>query len=250
MPPLTWREPNMTHESFAIGSAADWFAGLASFAVVVAAVFQDRIRHALLPPNLTPELHPARPDCQMMPLHVPGEPIYTTADALVMRLRVRNRGRAAATNVSVFVARLQELRDGKWKDCPWFLQQFLRWSHAPIDDAIVLRRLPRRAWHHCDLGTIVDPQQYQRFIQRELKENFGKNILHLSTQVTPTDQSNTLIPGRYRLDLELRCDEVDPTVSSIDVTVPQTWSPDLQSLLSQLDVQPKPDPSERTAGRT
>jgi hypothetical protein len=117
-----------------------------------------------------------------------------------LRLWITNLGKARATEVQVFVAKLAK-RDAtrKFVSVLNFVPMNLRWSNARDwkEPEIFASGISQGMGKHCDLCSISDPENPQD----KLLGYEGQCIANLQLEVLPTGNRHRLPPGDYLLEL-------------------------------------------------
>jgi hypothetical protein len=110
--------------SFWTGAAPEWFAGIGTLVLAVAAIFQQWFHQLLVRPRLNLNARVAHPVAEKTRWK------YGT-DAYYFRLGITNDGNAAAQDVQVYLASVEKLRqDNSYEIVDRFSPTNLLWAHA------------------------------------------------------------------------------------------------------------------------
>jgi len=138
------------------------------------------------------------------------------------RIKVWNKGKAAADKVEVYAKKMQIKKGDSFQDHIDFLPMNLTWSHLPDDENIYLLTIPPKTFKHCDLGHIDKPD----FSVGSLNWNsvFSTNVLWrnspglddkskyfiLNKRKRATNYENYLPNGEYLLTIVLAAANAKP----------------------------------------
>lgn len=219
-----------------IEMVVDWIVAVGTIAVAVIAVFQDWIRSWLTRPKLQLSVDTKPPDCLKTPLvrrDKDNQPVATSS-AYQLRLKVTNKGNAAAEIVEVFATDLSRKEaDGVFRPVDSFLPMNLRWSHY---QTVWLNYLSPDMPKHCDLGRIIDPQMRSEFEGEDRSwpnVSPDSTILSLSTIDRPFIQSYLLPRGIYHLGIRVAASNARPISATLEISLPGQWYEDENEMLGQ-----------------
>jgi hypothetical protein len=221
------------------GSAAQWFAALATFSAVLVALFKDEFLRFRRRPKLEPSIKLASPDCHKTHLNYQLIPtsIFGRTECYYLRLWIENRGKTRAEKVQVFAAKLSRKNaDGSFAIVEDFLPMNLRWAHAetaPNGVEIFADGISPQMGKHCDLGHIVNPAA--RVIVGEDLPTVptGKTLLALDLEVRPNTMSHLIPPGTYQLELRVAGANCSPVKRIIEITLTGEWFDDQNRMFSE-----------------
>ncbi len=143
-----------------MSATATWVSAVATVALAVVAVFQDKIRRWVTRPILELSARVAPPDCHLTSWRITEIDYYPNTRRQFQRVRespcyyfrmsIANVGDTEARDVEVFACRLRRRRaDGKFEDVGRFTPMNLLWSHVRQTHLPILSpRIPKM----CDLG--------------------------------------------------------------------------------------------------
>jgi hypothetical protein len=207
-----------------IGTIAQWFAGLATLAAVLWAVFSQGFLRWFRRPRL--DLEPIVKESQ----DCVSVPFANGAPTIHMRVRVKNNGRAAARNVQVYADTVERAEGKYWEIVPTFPALNLTWADRPdlTPSGGVLPWLPSRESRRSDLGHIVDPGRRRDSgldteLNPTLKLNDDEVSFTFSTVIKPNHKGYIIPPGTYRLSISLSAENAAPQRRSITLTVHGPW---------------------------
>ena len=222
------------------GSATVWTAvqALASIAVVIVAVFQDRIRSWVWAPRLELEFGNRPPDAHAIPIVFEREDHFRpnrssthVIDAFYFRVRVRNSGRAPAQQVEVFARALRRSSDGRWEPVLEFVPMNLTWSHiGGLYFPFIVPGMDK----HCDLARIVDPAgrdqtSYDKNPWLKLKND--QCSLAFTVIAESNNRSYIVGPGDYQLDVEVAAANATRVRRTMRIRVHGVWFRDEERML-------------------
>jgi len=138
--------------------------------------------------------------------------LHSTHDAYYFRLWILNDGRGPAEQAHVFASALAR-RDasGTFNPVAEFLPMGLLWTHLR-PPSVFLPRLHSHMGHHCELGSVSQPDTPPRF--------------ELLVEAPPLTGWHRLEPGTYRLELRLACANGSPRSQTVDVHFTGRWFDD------------------------
>jgi hypothetical protein len=218
---------------------------IATIAVAFIAVFQDRIRSHLQRPVLTLSISGLPPDCQKVPLHymspngfqfssthVPG-PVTGETQAYYLRVRIGNEGNVHASLVEVIARELKRKQaNGTFTSVPGFASMNLLWSYfrEPYCGAI-----SPDTYKYCDIAHIINPNdRYRVEAEREIGilGPSANTMLSFDTAVHSLTMSHLVLPGTYRLVLQVAASNARSITHELEITLPGTWFDDERQMLS------------------
>lgn len=221
-----------------------WVGILAAVLVGSYAIFHETLWAWLRRPVLEVECEPRPPHITMMPIQPPERPDMVSvrknsAGSLQIRIKVSNHGKRRAENVEVYARGLARKEGVEYVDQGWFLPMNLRWAHQESEDlaAMIYTGLSPKIERMCNLAQMIEP----RFMPADLGAPQAPaefkyqqtGLLQLHTVVTPTNLSNFVFPGEYKLDLTVAAANARSLPSSLYLKFDGTWTQDLQTMLSQ-----------------
>ncbi len=143
------------------------------------------------------------------------------------RLRITNRGKAAARDVQVFLANVDEANNGKLTPVKEFLPMFLKWSNTDMVTTPTLwPDMPR----FCDLVHITDPEIKQNFKEDLPGVRQLRGVLALDLEVRPNRRGHLLEPGSYQFELKIAAKNSRPQTVKIQVNFDGLWYPDEEEM--------------------
>jgi hypothetical protein len=220
---------------------SEWLMAWATVALAVATVilavisaFQDKIREWLSRPKLDLSVDLKPPDCLKIPLAVRSEDDQNFVDAYYFRLRVSNRGNAAARGVEVFAGSLLRCQaGGEYKLVDEFLPMNLAWANLR---EIFWPFITPGTHKYCDLLHVIDPEQRPK-VHGEHKEwpntAVSKTVLSFDTIVQPTTLSHLVPYGKYRLDVTIAAANARPVKKIIEIVTTGDWYDDERRMLGE-----------------
>lgn len=144
------------------------------------------------------------------------------ADAYYFRLAVTNAGTAAARDVQVVLAGVEQLRlDKTYEAVERFSPANLVWEHAGGTTKPVL--LPKMPPAYCDLGHIADPSKKEITQENLADVAANETILGLDVAVKQFSSGHLLEPGTYRFALKLGASNCESQDYLLEVVVKGTW---------------------------
>ncbi|MFQ6131630.1 MAG: hypothetical protein ACE5R4_06310 [Armatimonadota bacterium] len=202
--------------------ATVWLA-VATFAAVIVALFQERIRQCWLRTKLGVPQDGRNPVSELMSWRDPR------GDAEVaccyVRLRVGNIGKRPAHNVEAFAAALQEERaDGGWAPRRAFLPVGLQWTHV---DRTYLPVIHSGTEKLCDLAYVLDPDKRALYPGHELagipEQKRGLLSLACSPKPRQLPQMHNLPPGKYRLKVLIAAANAATVETTVEINLTGEW---------------------------
>src|SRR5262245_20864659 len=201
---------------------------------VGAALFKERIIAWLYPPKLTVSAGMSPPDIDKIPdvrWYSTGtiltSPATSFVDLYFLRLWIQNIGKSKAEKVQVFAAQLhRRIADDTFAPVESFLPMNLRWafgsenpSHAETFAETILPEMGV----HCNLARVADPKYRKQIGDDNRDAELGETVLALQTELRPTNYSNVLKPGFYRLKLLVAGANCKPTSWIVELALTGKW---------------------------
>jgi len=192
-----------------------------TFAVVVVAAFQDRIRSRLFAPRLRLDGGPDYfPDIDPIPLGNPEGNIY----GCFVGLPIRNHGPAPAKEIEVLVSELERFHNNKFEPNHRFYPLPLYWRHYNPKIVFLDRLLPGSI-RHIGLGFIPSELTIKKSVGFGLQQE--KLPFIIDSPMRPNTLSNIINPGRYRMTLEITASNSQkPVKIVIELSFDGEWQAD------------------------
>jgi hypothetical protein len=212
--------------------AAEWFVAIGTLALAVLAVFQDTVRGWFYHPALDASIDTQPPDCVAVPVTtLDGRQI---ADAVYLRIWVKNIGTRTARSVEVYASELLRKRtDDTWERVHEFPPMNLRWSNVHV---IFFPNIVPGTGKHCDLGHITDPAARSNAALRE--DNPRLNLTDQETSLafdlimSPNHKGHIIGPGDYQLKILIAAENSrHPIEKTISLSLKGRWFADETRML-------------------
>lgn len=122
--------------------------------------------------------------------------------ACYLQIPVKNEGHAPAEMVEVFVAGVEKETDGIFRKIDSFYPLSLKWRHY---NEPFMSRISPASVRDCTLGHLVEPQYKRRIYEPWLSLDLAddRSPFQLDLAVIPNTRTDLLLPGKYRLLLEI-----------------------------------------------
>lgn len=215
-------------------TSSDWIqlaVAVATFLVVLAAIAQPWIVRLWSRTKLQVTVEPKTPDCVSCPVRfeqMAVPPIFVPA--LIVRARVQNAGGNLATDVEVYLERLERHSNaGDWTPVETFVPDNLRWSGT---GATLRGQLLPGADRFVDLFKVLDPaQRPPGSIESPSNDSLlTKPVLSLAVAHPNFARSHLYGPGKYRLTISVSAQNAQlRRVFPIEIREP--WSSDFETCL-------------------
>lgn len=196
-----------------------------TFALAVVAAFQDRIRSRLFASRLRLDGGPEYlPDIDPIPLGDPEGNIY----GCFVGLPITNHGPAPAKDVEVLVSELERYHNNVFESDSRFYPLLLYWRHY-VPKTVFLDRLLLHSIRHVGLGHIPSELTKESvgsgFEQLGIQQN--KLPFVINSPMRPNTRSDIILPGRYRLTLEIAAaNSQRPVKAVIELSFDGEWQAD------------------------
>jgi hypothetical protein len=155
------------------------------------------------------------------------------AEVWYFRLRITNCGKAAARDVQVFLANVEERRNGKLIPVKKFLPMFLKWANVgTITTPSLWPDMPR----FCDLGHVTDPEKKQLLNEELAGVGEYHGVLALDLEVLPNQQGHLLEPGTYQFELKIAGENYRPHAFKIQIKFDGLWYPDEEEMFKHFQM--------------
>ena len=218
-----------------------WLTGIGTFlmaiatvALAVVAVFQDKIRERITRPELEVSIEPNPPDCLSIPMVMVGPQgeQLVKSDCYYIRLRIENTGNQKAESPEVFASELSKRQaDGEFRRVASFLPMNLIWADFRAELAPAI---PPKMYRHCDIAHVLDPERRGQFPQEDNIWNgvpANTPILSFDTFVKPNTLSHLVPFGTYRLLLLIAAANAKPITRTLEISLTGDWFSDESSML-------------------
>jgi hypothetical protein len=208
---------------------ANWVVAVGTLIVAAVAVFQEPIRSLFYRPRFRPSIKTEPPDCVMVPFNIDGTFV---ANAVYLRLWVKNFGSATAKNAEVYARALRRQRaDGEWERIGTFPPMNFKWAYLGI--IYFPGGIAPEMGKHCDIGHITDPAR--RHILNEDAPSLGlsdqQTSLAFDLMAAPSNRTHIVGPGEYQLDILVAAENVRPIKRTIAISVRGAWYADETRML-------------------
>lgn len=197
---------------------------IATFAAVLVALFQEKIKVWFNKAKLSVEIRPNPPDCHQIDL-TDQQTGKFVSKCIYIRIRVTNESNdKMAKNVEIIASNLWKFQGRKKGIVKWFLPMNLVWAHNhPITVTI-----PPKSFRLCDLGAF-----------RPLFD--GNTRFRFDTMVQPNPVSDGHIPniiehGKYLLEVITSGENVKPETIYWEIEFKQDWSDSEDEMLKRISI--------------
>lgn len=207
---------------------ADWLVAAGTLILAGVAVFQETIRSWFYRPDFAVTIRCAPPDCIWVPIR-DSQTVGTIANAIYLRLWVKNRGNVTARNAEVYAEELCRQRvDGGWERVQAFPPMNLRWANL---DLMYFPSISPGMGKHCDLGHIVDPPRRYAVGEQHPAIPNEQTALAFDLMVAPSHLGHIVGPGLYRLDVVVAAENARPLRKTVEILLPVAWYPNEAQML-------------------
>ncbi|MCZ7564778.1 MAG: hypothetical protein M5U08_14150 [Burkholderiales bacterium] len=227
----------MEKASVPIGTLGEWAGAVATFLVVLVALFKDEYLRWRRKPRLRIRIILGPPDCHRTTISAvvyKTAPTHISAACYYLRLWVDNVGRTRAERVQVYAEKLRrKSADGIFREVETFNPMNLRWAHAGSDHPeIFAEGISPRMGKHCDLGHVIDPKHRKDFGENLPDVEPDKTILSLDLEMAPATLGHLVPPGVYELQLRVAAANCLPVTHTIELTITGNWFADQAKMFS------------------
>lgn len=223
------------------GSWTQLLAAVATVLATLVALFKEKIIAWRYPPKLMLRARRTPPDIDHItfryPMNIPppgSEPIYGYADSYFLRLWVQNEGKSRAEKVQVFVSKLlRRAPDGSFDPMESFIPMNLRWSFGserPTHAEVFADGISPGMGVHCNLAYIIDPDKIKI---DHADATSGQTLMHLTTEMNPTNLCNVLAPEIYRLELLVAGANCRPRAYTVEISHTGKWFKEKEKMLRE-----------------
>jgi hypothetical protein len=210
---------------------------IATLLAVIVALSKEEIVKIWHRPKLVATIKLAPPDSHKASIVLYGstlEPLslkpLKQADCYYFRLWVQNNGRARAEKVQVFAKALSKrIADGTFRPVNDFLPMNFQWSHTHEKFA---DGISPKMGKHCDIGHIIFPGSLVDFQEDHSDAHSGSTILALDLEAKPLTKNHLVLPGTYRLTLNIAAANSSPITKVIELTLTGDWFDDQRRMFS------------------
>jgi hypothetical protein len=212
----------------------DWLTAIGTVGTAVLALLlaaSDWIERIFIHPKLELDASVKPPSAQKTVWRSTGG--KELGDVWYFRLAITNRGRAVARDVHVFLANVEELKNGKFIPVKRFSPMFLKWAHlGGVTTPTLWPDMPR----FCDLAHMTSPDKKQ--LLNEDLHGVGqlRGVLVLDVEVKPNQQGDLLEAGTYRFELKLAAANYRPRTVTIRVQFDGLWYPDEEEMFKHYEM--------------
>lgn len=220
----------------------------AAFTALIVAIWGTWFRSRVFRPQLKFNYEHNWPDAIKIPLVEEKisaltplqEEVKGTAVSYYFRFRVKNNGNVAASNVEVFVNKLEKKNvDGTFSPYRSFIPLNLGWSNT--NASVYFPLISAKIEKHCDLGFVLHPQQKQidemiQYVEEGRTSDSNTRInFALSFVVKPNvKESYSLAPGVYRIGLVAVASNSNRQCRrTFELTLEDKWIDEPDEMLSQ-----------------
>ncbi|MCI0662201.1 MAG: hypothetical protein L0220_14115 [Acidobacteria bacterium] len=220
---------------------------IASAAATTAAVFVALFREPFFSwwrrPKLTVRAGQSPPDIDKIPfvetyvsgsyLSQPRPIAMSFTDSYYLRLWIKNEGKSRAEKVQVFVIGVyREIANHTLVPVDSFLPMNLRWAFGTETNPVVFADgISPGMGVHCNFARVLDPKQRISLGDEHPEAGPGQTVLHIETELKPTNLCNVLPPGTYHLELMLAGANCKPTSHTVEITLTGKWFDDRERML-------------------
>jgi hypothetical protein len=217
-----------------VGTLAQWFAGMATLAAVLWAMFSQWFLLWFRRPRLDIAPIAKRPqDCVSVPFRIGAPTIH-------LRFRVVNHGRSPARNAQVYADTLERADGTYWVPVETFPSMNLWWADRADLPSGVMPWLPQNEYRRCDLGHIMDPTWRRNpglLAEGEVNPDLDlpdeKVSFTFATVGKPNHRGYIVPPGTYRLFVSLSAENAAPRRAPIILTVHGPWYKDPNEMMER-----------------
>jgi hypothetical protein len=199
-----------------------WASVIATLLAVVVALFKEDIIRLWHHPVLVASYPLDHWGCIKFPEgFISATEIKQHATTYYFRFVVENKGNVRAESVEVLAASLEWKRAGAFTKKLGFVPRNLCWTESEKGpEQTVLPGLSPATGRLCDLGSIVDPKRTRQMLGPSGSPEAGLTLSLKSTR------GHLLIPGDYRLTLDLTAANSRPSTYIIEFTFSGEWYDD------------------------
>jgi len=181
----------------------EWAAALVALLLGLAGIFE--VEDRIFRPKLKISIRMSPPDCH--PVGMKDKVGRTFARVYYLRFRVENIGKKEAKDVQVMMTKLEEFDGHKFAVKDSFLPLNLTWSNI---GGYSVQSIPIRTFRHCDFGYVADGAYMNNILSNfGLGSNGSQAILKTDTIVEPNTGSHIILPGRYKLWVNVSASNAD-----------------------------------------
>lgn len=213
------------------GNVAEWAVAVSTVLLAFVAVGQEWIRAWWDSPEFEVTTACAPPDCVMVPVHSMIDGSFI-ANAMYLRIRVKNVGRATARYLEVYADSLHKLcPDGVRNLVTAFPVMNLKWANTAGD--IYIRRLAPDMPKHCDICHVIDPagRAGTSDDRPDLRLTNSQTSMAFDLQSSPNHKGHIVGPGTYLLEVLVAAENRRPVRRTIEIELKGPWSPDETTML-------------------
>ncbi len=219
----------------------------AALVALFASMFGEWLKSLIFKPKLELLYEHNWPDAIKIPINwkrvnPPTEEnsIQGTDMCYFFRFRVKNKGNRPANNIEVFVNKIEKQNaDKSFKSYKAFIPLNLGWSNTEAQ--IYMPSIYAKLEKHCDLGSILHPQQNEIFELIQYAEGVSPKaqilsniIFTISFVIKPnTTESYRLTPGTYRIEIIAVASNSKQCKKTFELTFYDKWFNDPPEMLSQ-----------------
>lgn len=211
----------------------EWLSAIGTVAAAVIALafgLQDKIKSIVYRPKLDLDCSLNAPNVRKTHWgHDPDDAVW------YFRGTVKNKGNLDARDVSVFVASVDEIENGKAYPVKRFSPLFLRWAYfkTPVMDCI-----PPEIPRFCDIFHITSPYCRQAVNGGEDLPGVEQfhSVIALDVEAIPNDKSNLLRAGHYVLTLKIGGSNTNWRTKKIRVNFDGEWCPTEEEQMRHLKI--------------
>jgi len=224
--PIALIEGSLSEMSNKIQAFMAYFTLLA----VLVALFGEKLWEILTQPILQIDFELAPPGCHKTQMKGPqiSFPVY------YFRFLVKNYGKRQAEECEMVLEKIFEEKNGRFEQYKNYTPVTLKWSGSRNPH---VRDLQPNRGIYCDLGRVHSPTHKHRSIYVNITEDQQKEskfVLELPVSELYYSQWDSLLPGRYLLDIVVYSKNAKVAKRRFELTWSGIWKEDNTEMLKEL----------------
>lgn len=204
---------------------AAWASAAMTCLAVITALFKEAITARFYRPVLRLRISLREPDSlQTTVIVMRDSQTAWRGPNYYFRFWIENVGNLPAKDVQVFLYRIERVQgDQQREPLREFSPMSLRWANSSSqNEAALLQSLNPKMGKHCDFGSVASPENLTAAPLVGLGS--GECSFDLVTEVFPLDQSNRLLPGKYRFSIKVAAANSLPVNYALTVNWTGRWA--------------------------
>jgi hypothetical protein len=228
--------------------AATWLSAIGTLATAIIAVVtaiiavviarhQEECRRESYHPTLGVTANIAPPDCLKIPMQLVNKQtgqLIDEAASYYLRVKIKNTGTEAATNVEVHAKSLTRVQGDTREPIRTFTPMTLVWSNRA--DLTYLPILAPHTDRYCDIAHIIEPSKREMFGLAELPPfslPTNDTALSFDLKIKPLTRGYIRPPGTYSLEIEVSAGNAEAICRNLRIELDERWEDSESTMLGE-----------------